>query len=253
MSFIQDKVELIEKKELKNGIFDYKISSPEIAGMAMAGQFLHILCPSVFLRRPISICEIDKKNGTVRFVFQVKGNGTAALAEINEGEKTDVLGPIGNGFEILPKTKPVLVGGGIGVPPLLELAKELKGDCKVVLGFRSADFLILEDDFKATGAEVFVMSDDGSCGGKGLVTEKLEELDFDYIYSCGPMPMLKAVQAFAEKSQIESQLSLEERMGCGVGACLVCACKTNSGGSENYSRVCKEGPVFKGNEVVFDA
>lgn len=246
---------LIRKKEIADGIFDYTIASNDIAENTQCGQFLHINCgDSTFLRRPISIC--DAENGEVRFIFEVKGEGTAALSKKEVGDYIDVFGPLGHGFEIKDSVKnPVIIGGGIGVFPLLKLAKELK-TADVFLGFRSKDRVVMEKEFEMTANTVIVGTDDGSYGYNGYIASAMEQYlnfhDCDMIYSCGPMPMLKAVKKIAEERGIKCQLSLEQRMGCGIGACLVCSCETNNEGSEKYAKVCTNGPVFYSEEVTLN-
>lgn len=245
--------QLIKKTQIADGIFDFVIASDEIAAQAQCGQFLHIDCgESTFLRRPISIC--DAANGEVRFIFEVKGEGTVSLAKKEEGDIIDVMGPLGHGFEINDSVKnPVIIGGGIGVFPLYKLAKNLKNS-KVFLGFRNKDRVVMEKEFENVSDMVIVGTDDGSYGYSGYIASAMEQyLGFnqcDMIYSCGPMPMLKAVKRIAEERGIPCQVSLEQRMGCGIGACLVCACETNNEGTDKYKKVCQHGPVFYSTEVV---
>ncbi len=254
---VQGLFPVVKKQTLAKEIYDFTILCPEIAQRAYAGQFVHIRCDGFTLRRPISICGIDKEKGTIRIVFEIRGAGTREIAKINEGELIDVLGPLGHGFEVLESDKKaIVVGGGIGVPPMLETAKAYGENATAIIGFRSANAVILEDDFKANKNDVRLATDDGTKGTKGFVTqllkERLEEGKADIIYACGPMPMLKGVVALANEYGVRCQVSLEERMGCGVGACLVCACKTNKDGKEGYSHVCKDGPVFESGQVVFE-
>lgn len=248
------KCKLVSKTEISEGIFDFVIESKEIADETKCGQFLHIDCGGdSFLRRPISIC--DAYEDKVRFIFQVKGEGTKSLAEIEVGDSIDVMGPLGNGFEIKDEfKKAVIIGGGIGTFPLYKLAKNIKAD--VFLGFRSKEFVVMEDEFKAVANSVTVGTDDGSYGYQGYVASAMEkyldENECDIIYCCGPKPMLKAVKAIAESKGILCQLSLEQRMGCGIGACLVCSCETVHDGTDRYKRVCKNGPVFYSTEVTLN-
>ncbi len=245
--------QLIRKTEIAGGIFDFVIECDEIAAQAQCGQFLHINCgENTFLRRPISIC--DAENGEVRFIFEVKGEGTEALARKKTGGIIDVMGPLGHGFEIGDSIKsPVIIGGGIGVFPLYKLAKELK-NAKVFLGFRSKDRVVMEKEFEAASDMTIVGTDDGSYGYSGYIASAMERYlgfnECDMIYSCGPTPMLKAVKKIAEDRGIPCQLSLEQRMGCGIGACLVCACETNNSGADKYRKVCRNGPVLYSEEVV---
>ena len=244
---------LLRKQELAPGIFDFVVEAPEIAQNTAPGQFLHVECGGdAFLRRPISICDTSERE--VRFVFEVKGKGTGLLAKNKEGDTVNIMGPLGNGFTVSEKYKyPVLIGGGIGVFPLYKLAKCLSTP-EIILGFRSKDRIIMEKEFRAVSAGFQISTDDGSYGYHGyaaaLLEEYISENLCDVIYSCGPMPMLKAVKAVAEEAGIPCQLSLEQRMGCGIGACLVCTCETTRTGMEQRARVCKDGPVFWSEEIV---
>lgn len=257
MSFYCGKYPIIEKKTLGAGVYSVVVSAPDCAKAAAPGQFANIAAPGFTLRRPISLCGIDKERGTLRFVFEVRGKGTAALAKIREGECLDILAPLGNGFRI-PEGKVIVVGGGIGVPPLLGVSAVKGKDCAAVLGFRDYSKIILADEFKANGSEVVLCTDDGSVGVHGLVTVPLAEMLSDpnsdnvTVLTCGPEPMLKAVVALCKERGVPCQVSLEQRMGCGVGACVVCSCLTVRNGQEYYSRVCKDGPVFNAEEVRFN-
>ncbi|MDR0315171.1 MAG: dihydroorotate dehydrogenase electron transfer subunit [Oscillospiraceae bacterium] len=255
MSYIQQKALIVKKEELAQGIFRYTLKNSELVSLSRAGQFVHILCGEKTLRRPISICSIDKENGVFDIVFSAKGEGTHWMSGQNKGDEYDVLGPLGNGFDTDIKGRVLLIGGGIGVPPMLCVASEILAPCDAILGFGSKDAVILEKDFKAVCSNVHITTDDGSFGRKGLVTDLLSEIadrqKYSVIYACGPAPMLKAVAMIAEKNKIKCCVSLEERMGCGVGACLVCACKTKHGNIEQFSHVCKDGPVFNAQEVVW--
>ncbi len=251
----RENCKLIRKTEIAKGIFDFVIESGDIAAEAQCGQFLHIDCSdSTFLRRPISIC--DAANGEVRFIFEVKGKGTEALSKKKTGDMIDVMGPLGHGFEIKDSVKnPVIIGGGIGIFPLYKLAKELK-IAKVFLGFRSKDRVVMEKEFEEVSDMVIVGTDDGSYGFEGYIANAMDGyLNFnacDMIYSCGPTPMLKAVKKIAEERGIPCQISLEQRMGCGIGACLVCSCETRNEGSEKYAKVCTNGPVFYSTEATLN-
>lgn len=256
-TYLQGKYQLVEKKNLAKNTYDFTIAAKEMAELAEAGQFVHLRVEGFMLRRPISICEIDRSVGTLRVVFEVRGEGTKQLAKINEGEFVDVLGPLGRGFTLLPSNQSVIaVGGGIGVPPMLETAKHYQKNATVIIGFRSANAVILNDDFKACGNDVMLCTDDGTMGAKGFVTQalrkRLMEGHADMIYACGPHAMLKGVVELANEFGVPCEVSLEERMGCGVGACLVCACKTVKNGEEYYAHVCKDGPVFPAEEVIFE-
>ena len=254
--FYCGKYPIIEKKTLAKSIYSFTIDAPELADEAQPGQFANIAAPGFTLRRPISICGIDKENGTLRFVFEVRGKGTEEIASLTEGESLDVLGPLGNGFRIPDGKKVVVVGGGIGVPPLLGVSKVSQELCTAVLGFRDYSKIILTDEFKENGSETIICTDDGSVGQKGLVTfplaDILEKGETAAVLACGPEPMLKAVVKMCELYKVPCQVSLEQRMGCGVGACVVCSCMTVRNGQEFYSRVCKDGPVFNAEEVKFN-
>ncbi len=245
--------EILEKKEIAAGIYDITVKAEEFAQAARPGQFAHILAPGKTLRRPISICGADQERGTLRFVFEVRGEGTGLLSQFEKGNSLDVLAPLGHGFDLGDTDRRALfVGGGIGVPPLLYAAKQFGKNAAAVLGFRTGSAVILEQDFLDAGCKVQVATDDGSYGYHGLVTGCLPE-DAEVIFACGPTPMLKAVCAFAKERGIPCQISLEERMACGVGACLGCACRILKDGREVYGHVCKDGPVFSAESVVWEA
>lgn len=245
---------ILSHKEIAPNVFDVTVKAPEIASAAQPGQFLHIKCGDEIampLRRPISICSAG--SGCVRFIYQVKGKGTESLTK--ENDSLDILGPLGHGFVIDNETykKPAVIGGGIGAYPLLYLTQKLK-NAKVFMGFRTKELVTLETDFNMCAKEVKIATDDGSYGYHGFSIELLEETlkagEADIIYCCGPKPMLKAVKDMAEKYNVKCQVSLEERMGCGIGACLTCSCETKTEGTWKYKRVCKNGPVFWSDEVV---
>ncbi len=244
--------ELTSKKMLSNQLCDFTVRCAEMAAQTKPGQFLHILCGGdAYLRRPISVCEVS--GDTIRFIFQIKGIGTDALAQKNIGELLDILGPLGAGFDLENcGSRPVLIGGGIGIFPLLEATKKIGKSANVLLGFKSEADVILTDEFAKYTDNIFVATDDGSCGFKGLVTDLARSIaksnEITSIFTCGPMPMMRAVAAVAEEFNIPAQASLEERMGCGIGACVTCACTV--GGKRR--RVCKDGPVFNALEVEWD-
>lgn len=246
---------LLDKQELAPGVYDFWVKRDSFANSAQPGQFAHLLVPGKTLRRPISICDVDKVRGAMRLVFEVRGEGTELLSRFQPGDRLDILAPLGHGFTLgSPDQKAVFVGGGIGVPPLLYAARRYGNNATVILGFRNKDAVILKQDFEDAGCRVIVTTDDGSFGIHGLVTGCLEEelcRQVDTVYACGPTPMLKAVAAQAELKNIPCQVSLEERMGCGVGACLVCACKIKAEGNEKFRHVCKDGPVFDAKEVAW--
>lgn len=252
--------ELMLKEKLVEGIYKFSVKAPQIAETAKPGQFLEIKVSKTgepFLRRPISIFNIYKETGVVEFIFQVKGKGTELLAELEEGEMIDIMGPLGKGsFEIKEYKNVAIIGGGIGTYPLHQLAKELKGkaNLNVYLGFRDKSLVTCEKEFERIGLNKLVITtDDGSYKEKGyaidFMKKDIEEHAVDMIFACGPLPMLKAIRAYAIENDIPCQLSLEERMGCGIGACLGCAVKVISGKEPRYGHVCKEGPVFYATDV----
>lgn len=255
------KAKLIEKEQLKSDIFKFTVSAKEIADTARPGQFLEIRVSDnidPFLRRPISIYDINKENSTVTFIFQVKGKGTEILSNKNIGDDIDVLGPLGFGAFNLADYKNIsIIGGGIGVFPLHELAKVASKNANVntYLGFRSKDFVVCEDEFNKVSNKLVITTDDGSYANNGFainyLIEDLGKEKTDCIYACGPLPMLKAVQKLAIEKNILCQISLEEKMGCGIGACLGCAVKTSASPADapQYVHVCKAGPVFDASYV----
>lgn len=250
MLYTQGIYPVISKKQITETIYDFTISAKEIADIAKPGQFVQVKVDGFMLRRPISLAGIE--NGNIRLIFEVKGEGTASLANIKEGDSLDILGPLGHGFTMLPKDKKViLIGGGIGTPPMVPLAKYYD-NAKAIIGFRSAENVILKEEFK----DVTVCTNDGSEGVKGFVTDALINIleieKPDMIYACGPNVMLEGIAKIANEKNIECEVSLEERMACGVGACLGCACKTKShDGTSSHAHVCKDGPVFNSKEVIF--
>lgn len=251
---IQEMCTVKSNEQLGAGLFALRIQAPEICSKAQAGQFVHIACGEArLLRRPISIC--DTTETELRIVFAVKGEGTKWLSERAEGDELDIIGPAGHGFDLsCLGERPVFIGGGIGVPPMLKTMKAAKAQGAqptAIIGFRNKDAVILEDDFKAVGT-VYTATDDGSYGIHGFVSSVLEEHigDFTAVCCCGPKGMLRALAAIAEKAGLPCQVSMEERMGCGIGACLVCACSLKSeNGETRYGHVCKDGPVFDSKEV----
>lgn len=237
---------LTAARELAPGIFDFWVSAPDLAALARPGQFAQIRLPGHTLRRPISICGIDRAKGELRFVFQVRGQGTAELAAFRPGDSLDLLAPLGVGFPVDPTRRTLLMGGGIGVPPLLGVAEALGSQAVALLGFRDKAAVILEEDFRRAGAKVRIATDNGSCGHHGLVTELAAGEDFQVLFACGPAPMLRAAKALAKSRGVPGYLSLEQRMACGVGACLGCALPMADG---SVKHVCKDGPVFLSGEV----
>jgi dihydroorotate dehydrogenase electron transfer subunit len=249
---------IVSMTQLTAAAWSMVIECPEVAGKAQPGQFVDLLPDGNFtLRRPISICGIDRAAGTLRIVFEVRGKGTKALSELRAGDTVNMLAPLGHGFTLPEQSaRAILIGGGIGTPPMLPLAEYYGENAVVISGFRNADAVILQQDFALTGAKTVLCTDDGSAGRFGLVTLPLEEEiraeKPAAVCACGPLPMLKAAAALCDVYGIPCQVSLEERMGCGIGACLVCACRTtDKNGDEQYLHVCKNGPVFDAKEVVW--
>lgn len=245
---------IISQKELVPGIFNLWLRAEKVAKEAKAGQFVSVYCHdgSRILPRPISICEIDKEDGAIRLVYRVAGKGTEEFSRLSDGNELQIVGPLGNGFPLKEK-KAFLIGGGIGIPPMLELAKELNCEKQIVLGFKDETFLM--DDLKKQGS-VYVATEDGSTGTKGNVLDAIRGngLDAEIIYACGPLPMLRALKEYAAEKQMECYISMEERMACGIGACLACVCKSKEQDEHSNvknKRICKEGPVFSAEEVEF--
>ncbi len=255
MKYTQGKYIITEKQAIAREIYSLTISCPEVAAAAQPGQFVHIRANGFTLRRPISICGIDREKGTLRIVFEIRGEGTAEIARLNTGDLIDMLAPLGHGFTTEGIGKAIMVGGGIGTPPMLPLAQIFGKNGTVIAGFRNAAAVILQDDFRKTGADVVPCTDDGSYGWHGLVTEPLaaaiERDKPDAVFACGPMPMLKGVAKVCADAGVYCEISLEERMACGIGACLGCACRTKRNDEEYFAHVCKDGPVFKAEEVIW--
>lgn len=254
-----ERMSVISQQEIAKSIFELTLRGELVSEMKQPGQFVHIKVSDSFeplLRRPISICSINFKKKEFTMIYRAEGKGTTLLSEKKIGEQIDVLGPLGKGFpveEAINGETALLVGGGIGVPPLYELSKRLTSNgVKVihVLGFQSKDAVFYEEEFTKLGM-TYVATVDGTHGTKGFVTDVIEEnnLQFDIVYSCGPTAMLKALES--KYSNKKLFLSLEERMGCGIGACFACVCKTNDERPGfNYKKVCSDGPVFRAGEVI---
>ena len=228
------------------------LQTEQIAEAAVAGQFLSIYSrdESRMLPRPISICELDRKKGSVRIVYRVAGKGTEEFSRMKAGEKLPVLGPLGNGFP-LKKKKAILMGGGIGIPPMVQLAKELDGEVQIIAGYR--DELFLTEELERYG-RLLIATEDGSAGTRGNVLDAVREngVTGELIYACGPLSMLRAVKEYASRRGMECYLSMEERMACGIGACLACVCRSAETDSHTHvhnKRVGKDGPVFLSTEV----
>lgn len=253
---IQRNCRIAEAVKLNDFAYSFTLEAGDM--IPGTGQFLQIKCGhSLLLRRPISICDWqeDEPENLLRIVFEVRGEGTAWLSCRKAGDVLDVLGPLGHGFGTDRTGRYLLAGGGIGVPPLLGCAKNAWGNCTAVLGFRDAAHAMLLDDFQQACRDVVVTTDDGSLGRHGFVDAAVHEIlekekDFTAILACGPRPMLKSVARVAAQHGVSCKVSMEERMGCGVGACLVCACDMADG---TRKRVCKDGPVFDAGEVDWNA
>ncbi len=244
---------IISQEEIAPEIYSMWLKTDKVASYAKAGQFISVYCNdgSRILPRPISICEIDKDNQALHIVYRIAGKGTAEFSKCVAGEKLDIVGPLGNGFPLGEK-KAFLIGGGIGVPPMLELAKQLECDKQIILGYRDNNLFLL-DEFKKYG-DVYVATEDGSVGTQGNVIDaiKANALEADVIYTCGPTPMLRALAQYAEENGMECWISMEEKMACGIGACLACVCKSKEVDEHtnvHNKRICKEGPVFNAKEV----
>lgn len=239
----EQQLTIIENTALTKNVYRMRLSG-EIP--AKPGTFINIRIEGFYLRRPISVCDADGK--TLTIIYKVVGKGTKKMSEMNAGETLSALTGLGNGYDTAPSgAAPLLLGGGVGVPPLYLLAKCLIAEGKsvsVILGFNTKSEVFYEDEFKKLGAEVTVTTADGSYGVKGFCTDAMPE-GYTYIYTCGPEPMLKAVYRASETS---GQFSFEERMGCGFGACMGCSCKTITG----YKRICKDGPVLKKEEILWE-
>ena len=237
--------EIVSNRPLTDSVWQMVLAG-DTQYLTAPGQFVNIAIEGCYLRRPISVCDYDGQSITL--IYKVVGRGTEIMSRMQAGEKLDVLTGLGNGFSLSAATeRPLLVGGGVGVPPLYNLARKLKAAGKsvqVVLGFNRAEEIFYAEEFAALGVEVHIATVDGSVGVKGFVTDAMKALEFDYIYTCGPLPMLKAIY---NASECDGEFSFEERMGCGFGACMGCSCQTTKGSK----RICKEGPVLKRDEIIF--
>ena len=238
--------EIMENTALTESVFKMVLSG-DVSDITAPGQFVNIQLDGLFLRRPISVCDLGEN--TLTIIYKAVGKGTEQMSRMQPGEKLDVLTGLGNGYDLTVAGKrPVLLGGGVGVPPMYLLAKQLLAQGKkvtVILGFNTESEIFYEKEFMALGADVIVTTVDGSRGIKGFVTDALKMLDYTYFYTCGPEPMLKAVY---KASTTSGQMSFEKRMGCGFGACMGCSCKTLTG----YKRICKEGPVMRKEEILWE-
>ena len=238
---------VVTNRALTDSVYEMKLRG-DTSDITAPGQFVNIKLDSLFLRRPISVCNIVGEELTL--VYKVVGKGTRAMSMMGHGAKLDILTGLGNGYDLSTAgEKPVLLGGGVGVPPMYNLAKKLIADGKkvsVILGFNTKSEIFYEEEFKKMGCAVTVTTVDGSYGVQGFVTTALQDMDYSYFYTCGPEPMLKAVH---KASRTSGQMSFEERMGCGFGACMGCSCKTLTG----YKRICKEGPVMRKEEILWES
>ena len=238
-------LKITENKKIAKDIW-LMILEGDTSAITASGQFVNIKLDGFYLRRPISVCDYDES--TLTIIYKVVGEGTEAMTELSVGEELDVLLGLGNGYNLDKSGEnPVLLGGGVGVPPMYNLCKKLIAQGKkvsVILGFNTKEEIFFEDEFKALGAEVYITTVDGSYGTKGFVTDVLKTLEYSYFFTCGPMPMFKAIEATAVTS---GQFSFEERMGCGFGACMGCSCKTKYGNK----RICKDGPVLEREEIIW--
>ncbi|MBQ6700333.1 MAG: dihydroorotate dehydrogenase electron transfer subunit [Oscillospiraceae bacterium] len=236
--------EIKENKPLTKDIMEMVLAG-DTSDITRPGQFVNIKLDGLYLRRPISVC--DAEEGKLTLIYKVVGKGTEQMRDMTEGT-LDILSSLGNGYDTsLSGEKPLLIGGGVGVPPLYMLAKELRKegkDVSIILGFNTKEEIFYEEEFKALGCKVYVTTVDGSYGIKGFVTEAMKEIDYTHFFTCGPEPMLKAVW---NASKTSGQLSFEERMGCGFGACMGCSCKTLTG----FKRICKDGPIMMKEEILW--
>ena len=241
----QEFFEILTNREIAPGVYEMTLAG-DTSPVTAPGQFINIKLDGFYLRRPISICSCE--NGRLTIIYKTVGHGTEALSKLSAGEKLDLLLSLGNGYNTQKSgEKPLLIGGGVGIPPLYGLCRALIKEGKkpsVILGFNTKSEIFYEEEFKALGAAVTVTTVDGSYGVKGFVTAGMESADYDYFYTCGPEPMFKAIEAAAKTG---GQYSFEERMGCGFGACMGCSCKTKYG----TKRICKDGPVLEREEIVW--
>ena len=236
---------IISNEEIAKNVYKMQLSG-DVSSIVNAGEFINIKIDGVYLRRPISVCDLSDDSVTI--IYKVVGKGTEILSKLKSGE-LDILTGLGNGYDLsLSGENPLLIGGGVGVPPMYLLAKRLISQGKkvsVILGFNKSEEVFLSKEFEKLGATTYITTVDGSVGVKGFVTDKMKDLDYSYFYTCGPEPMLKAIY---NSSKTSGQFSFEERMGCGFGACMGCSCKTLYGNK----RICKDGPVLKKEEIIWE-
>ena len=256
MAKLKMKSTVIEQKMIADGICSMWLDAKEIAVQAKPWQFISVYSndKSRVLPRPISICEIDREKGTLRIVYRVVGKGTEEFSKAEAGDSFEILGPLGNGFPIeeAKGKKVLMIGGGIGVPPMLQTAKEIEGEAIIVSGYRNQD-LFLKEELESAGT-LFIATEDGSVGTKGNVVDAIREnqIEADMMFACGPKPMLRALKNYALEKGIPCWISMEEKMACGVGACLACVCQSKDVDSHSHvhnKRICKDGPVFLSTEV----
>lgn len=238
---------ITQNEKIAQSVYKMRLSG-DTSAIKKAGQFVNIKLDGFFLRRPISVCDYTAEE--LLIIYKVVGKGTEKMSAMEKGEQLDILTGLGNGYDLTVKTeRPVLIGGGVGVPPLYKLSKELKNQGKrvsVILGFNSENEIFFEDEFKEIADRVLICTADGSYGIKGFVTDAVKDIDFDYFFTCGPEPMFKALESTIDKN-ISGQMSFEQRMGCGFGACMGCSCKTLTGNK----RICREGPVLFREEIIW--
>ena len=237
---------ILENAPLTGSVFKMRLAG-DASAVSAPGQFINIKLDGKFLRRPISVCDYSKEE--IMILYKILGQGTEYMTTLRPGEQLDILTGLGNGFDLSDAgDAPLLIGGGVGTPPMYRLCKDLMAagrKATVILGFNNRDEIFFEEEFKALGAEVIVSTADGSYGVKGFVTDAMDGLDYSYYYCCGPEAMLRAVW---RKGMTSGQLSFEERMGCGFGACMGCSCRTVAG----YKRICKDGPVLRKEELLWE-
>lgn len=247
---------ILQQDCIGTDIYSLWLDAPEIASQAKPGQFISVYSNDSgrVLPRPISICEIDREKGALRIVYRIAGKGTAEFSGMKAGETLDILGPLGNGFpmDVIKGKRVFMMGGGIGIPPMVQTAKEAEAEVTVIAGYRNSE-IFLKEELEANGTLV-VATEDGSVGTKGNVMDAIREnhLEADVIFACGPTPMLRAIKTYTEENGILCYISMEEKMACGVGACLACVCKSREVDHHSHvhnKRICKDGPVFLSTEV----
>ena len=247
---------ILQQECIGTDIYSLWLDAPQIASQAKPGQFISVYSNDSgrVLPRPISICEIDREKGALRIVYRIAGKGTKEFSDMKAGETLDILGPLGNGFpmDVIKGKRVFMMGGGIGVPPMVQTAKEAEAEVTVIAGYRNSE-IFLKEELEQNGTLV-IATEDGSVGTKGNVMDAIREnhLEADVIFACGPTPMLRAIKTYAEENGILCYISMEEKMACGVGACLACVCKSKDVDHHSHvhnKRICKDGPVFLSTEV----